>query len=160
MKNEEKYIIIDIETNALLKVKNIWMCGVKSSDMAEPKIYLEKDIKELIEFLSTKEEYTLVGHNLIEFDLVHLEKHWGIQVDNKKYDTVLKSRALCTGLHFGHTLEMWGYKLNMHKGEFNDWDKTSKEMEAYCKNDVSLTEELYFFLTELEEELAQENAQK
>jgi DNA polymerase I-like protein with 3'-5' exonuclease and polymerase domains len=45
-----------------------------------------------------------------------------------------------------HSLEAWGYRLGVYKGDFaktTDWRHWSPEMSAYCKQDVEVTRRLY-----------------
>jgi DNA polymerase I-like protein with 3'-5' exonuclease and polymerase domains len=45
-----------------------------------------------------------------------------------------------------HSLESWGYRLGLRKGDFiktGDFSKWSQEMQDYCKLDVEVTAELY-----------------
>ena len=45
-----------------------------------------------------------------------------------------------------HSLESWGYRLGLRKGDFiktGDFSKWSQEMQDYCERDVEVTYKLY-----------------
>ena len=104
----------------------------------------------------------LVGHNILKFDLAVLKKLYPRQYDIKAeiLDTLLVSRLIWTNqkeldfqkkelplnLAGRHSLESWGYRLGLRKGEFaktNDFTEWSEEMQKYCEQDVEVTHELY-----------------
>jgi hypothetical protein len=107
---------------------------------------------------------TLVGHNLTGFDLWALYKAWGIPFTvgpdtfNGRpvtiIDTLVRSRYLHpdrlndNGSFGGHSLEEWGKRLGFAKTEFNDFSEYSEHMEAYCLNDVLLTNKVHAVLQE------------
>lgn len=87
---------------------------------------------------------TIVAHNGIAFDLVWLNRLWGI--DFKRYniiDTLVLSRLLEPDRKGGHSLDAWGQRLRYPKQGFNDWQQYSETMAEYCRNDVELLRCLY-----------------
>jgi len=45
-------------------------------------------------------------------------------------------------LYGRHSLEAYGYRLGVYKGDFakdTDWEQWSPAMQEYCENDVQLT---------------------
>lgn len=102
---------------------------------------------------------TLVGHNLIGYDLWVLWRLWGIPFTvgpdtfNGRpvtiIDTLVRSRYLhpdrlnADGSFGGHGLERWGDRLKFAKTEFNDFTEYSEELECYCLNDVLLTNKVH-----------------
>jgi len=110
----------------------------------------------------------LVGHNILKFDLAVLKKLYPRQYDIKAeiLDTLLVSRLIWTNqkeldfqkkelplnLAGRHSLESWGYRLGLRKGEFaktNDFTEWSEEMQKYCEQDVEVTHELYNLIKKL-----------
>jgi len=110
----------------------------------------------------------LVGHNILKFDLAVLKKLYPRQYDIKAeiLDTLLVSRLIWTNqkeldfqkkelplnLAGRHSLESWGYRLGLRKGEFaktNDFTEWSEEMQKYCEQDVEVTHELYNLIQKL-----------
>ena len=50
-----------------------------------------------------------------------------------------------TKLYGRHSLEAYGYRLGVYKGDFakdTDWKEWSQEMQDYCIQDVKVTEKL------------------
>lgn len=111
----------------------------------------------------------LIGHNIIDYDLRVIKKLYNSQypelikkLDNKKtiIDTYLLSNMLFPDLKrhpkcppskvtisgrkiIGpHSLENWGYYLNMGKVDYEDWTIFTKEMLERCVQDVRITSEL------------------
>ena len=105
----------------------------------------------------------LIGHNIIGFDIPVIKRlyNWfnprGIIVD-----TLLLSRLyhphlldidkdrnwphMPLQLYGRHSLEAYGYRLNEYKGNFaktTDWKEWSPEMQAYCIQDVVVTNKLW-----------------
>lgn len=101
----------------------------------------------------------LIGHNIAGFDILALEK-----VADKKmvwpplYDTLIASimmfpniatisRHIPAKLQNSHSLEAWGHRLNLHKGDYQGgWEHYSNEMGEYCMQDTSVTRKLFEFL--------------
>lgn len=100
---------------------------------------------------------SLIGHNIINYDLLILKKYWGIDytigetngvsdtVGGRECfidDTLVKSKLLNPDRRGGHSLANFGNILGFKKGDYgkepNAWDKFSKEMLAYCIDDVRL----------------------
>ena len=48
----------------------------------------------------------------------------------------------------GHSLDAWGKRLRLPKGDFNDFSKFTQEMLTYCIQDVNVTTTLFLRLTE------------
>jgi hypothetical protein len=108
---------------------------------------------------------TLVGHNLLGYDLWVLWRVWGIPFTvgpdtfNGRpvtiIDTLVRSRYLNPdrlnvdgSTNKNHRLESWGERLRFAKTEWTDFTEYSEWMEAYCWNDVMLTDKVHAALTE------------
>ena len=104
----------------------------------------------------------IVGHNIIGYDLpyIHHLYPW-FNPRGTIIDTLLLSRLyhpnlldidkknayknMPTKLYGRHSLEAYGYRLGVYKGDFakdTDWKEWSQEMQDYCIQGVKVTEKL------------------
>ena len=91
----------------------------------------------------------LIGHNIIGFDNLVMEKLYGLKLNNKKvYDTWVMSQVLQYKRPHKHGLKGWGEHLNNSKIEFDEWDGYSREMLRYCVQDVMLNVDVFNHLME------------
>lgn len=101
----------------------------------------------------------VIGHNIIDYDLLALELYFGIKFDVDPFridgreveicDTLVLSKLLNPDRFGGHSLESWGNRLSFLKDDFGkqtDWQSYSKEMLKYCVQDVKLNEAVYHHL--------------
>ena len=59
------------------------------------------------------------------------------------------SRLLNPVLEKGHSLDSWGVRLGLKKGDFSDFDGgLSEDMVDYCIQDVEITHALFTHLTD------------
>ena len=160
-------IIFDIETDGLLPdVTKVHCVGLTVEGAKASQIYANQNgydcIEDALEVMAEAE--TIIGHNIIGFDLPVLKKVLGweprqsIQIE----DTLIMSRLMFPNimeldakppmrvprkLWGSHGLKAWGYRLGLLKGEFNndntEWGTFSSDMATYCANDVSITSLLY-----------------
>ena len=158
-----KHLIFDIETDGLLDtVTQVHCIAVHDVDTGEAVAYHGDAITECLEVLDKAD--TLIGHNILCFDLPVLNKlyHWAprnyvllidtlvctrlIYPDLTNDDFRLKPRHLPMKLYGRHSLEAWGFRLGVYKGDFcktTDWKEWSPEMEQYCIQDTTVTKRLY-----------------
>lgn len=162
-------LIFDIETNGLLPECKIAHClVVKDADTGEVRRF--RDLRRGVPQRESmgaglallKKAHTLVGHNILSFDIPALAKVYGfwLHKDVEIIDTLVCSRLIWANLAemdiirrrvppklIGrHSLKAWGYRLGNLKGEFGettDWSEWSQEMEDYCAQDVEVAHELY-----------------
>lgn len=100
----------------------------------------------------------LWGHNIVDYDLPLLKKLYGFEYTGGVYDTLRGSRQAYPGDELGkrdfilvrrgqmpskvqrkpHSLEAWGYRLQMPKGEHTDFSVFTLAMLDYCQQDVRL----------------------
>ena len=133
-------VVFDIETNGLDPTE-LW-CIVAKSTTGEVKKFPPNKLKEGIEFLQSAD--TLIGHNIIGYDIPVLKKLTGIELTNKVYDTLVVSRLANPARENGHALKNWGFKLGYHKLEAPDsFDTYTPDMLKYCQQDVLLNELVY-----------------
>ncbi|MBN9565039.1 MAG: DNA polymerase [Alphaproteobacteria bacterium] len=102
----------------------------------------------------------LVGHNIIGFDLPLLEKLIGLPKSVCEIrDTLIIARLMfpdtaaldnlnkLPGKLWGrHSLEAWGHRLKVHKGNHVDFSIFSEGMLDYCIQDTFVTYRLWQFL--------------
>ena len=153
-------LIFDIETDGLiLSVTKIHCIVIKNIDTNKIYSFKYDEIDKALKLLS--DATLLVGHNILKFDIQVIKKLYpDFKYKAEIFDTLLVSRLIytnrkeedfrlkevptkCIGRH---SLEAWGYRIGLRKGEFlktGDFSKWSKEMQEYCELDVAVTHELY-----------------
>lgn len=159
----ETICIFDIETNGLGGESTDVHCIVIYS--IEEDIYYEYGPDSIEEGLSKLSSFdTIVGHNIIGFDIPELEKicGWRKHKGQSVYDTLVVSRlvypdraqrdstakSIDRSMYGRHSLESWGQRLGFQKGDFSDFGEFTTEMMAYCRRDVKLNLSLYNKLLE------------
>jgi DNA polymerase I len=123
-----------------------------------------RPISEGIEMLESADE--IVGHNFLQFDLKWLEKLRQARIDREKVlDTLLAARILWPDLRESdistgvvpakligrHSLEAWGYRLGVLKGDYGktaDWKCWSPALQSYCERDCLVSAALYLHILE------------
>ena len=159
-------LVFDLETDGLLNdVTRIHCIAIYDSTTDEIETYNDEknnkySISEGIGKLLVAD--TLVGHNIIGFDLPCLGKLYNYFTPRARIvDTLLLSRLyhpnildidrkhewrqMPLQLYGRHSLESYGYRLGEYKGAFgktSDWSEWSQEMEDYCAQDVVVTTKL------------------
>ena len=106
-------------------------------------------LKEGLEYLDSAD--TLIGHNILGFDIPVIEKLYNINLLKNKNikDTLVMSRLFQPVRENGHSLKTWGYRIGYPKAEQpEDWDNYTSEMLKYCKHDVILNSKVYKYLLE------------
>lgn len=138
-----KRLAIDIETDGLDATK-IWCAVTKDIDSGEVKVW--KAANGLRQYIEDQD--LLIGHNIISFDLPVLKKLWNLNTDsNPLKDTLIMSRLFNPVLEKGHSLDSWGVRLGLKKGDFSDFDGgLSEDMVDYCIQDVEITHALFTHL--------------
>jgi len=138
-----KRLAIDIETDGL-DATEIWCAVTKNIDSGEVKVW--KSANALRQYISSED--LLIGHNIIKFDLPVLKKLWNLNTDsNPLRDTLIMSRLFNPVLEKGHSLDSWGVRLGLKKGDFSDFDGgLSEDMVEYCIQDVEITHALFTHL--------------
>lgn len=156
-------IIFDIETNGLIddltKIHCLEMYNTETKEFiscADQPGYMPID--DGLKFL----EGHISGHNILGFDNQAINKVKPNIKLGKSLDTLLLSRLIYTDLATSdlginipskligkHSLEAWGHRLKLHKGDYQGgWENWSEEMQEYCKQDVKVTVALYEKLIE------------
>ena len=135
-------IVFDIETDDL-DATRVWCIVAKEVDGTVHK-FSPNEIEEGLIFLSQAE--TLIGHNIIGFDLPVLQRLHNFQYKGKIIDTLVMSRLYNPIRENGHSLKTWGYKLSCPKQEQPEFENYSPQMLDYCEQDVILNETVYKYL--------------
>ena len=129
-------LVFDIETDDL-KATKIHCIVAQDMDTGQIYKYPPEKLSEGYELLANAD--TLIGHNIIGFDIPMVEKFGDVDLSKiPVIDTLVLSRLFNPNREGGHSLEKWGYKLGYHKIEFSDYLNYSKEMMDYCVRDVQL----------------------
>ena len=162
--------IFDIETDGLLDTMTRLHCLVildpDSGEMVS--CHTPDEVAAGIELLENAE--TVIGHNILSFDIPALRKlfpgRYTPRKDQAVLDTLICTRliypdikntdfamsrtphasALPFRLYGSHSLEAWGFRLGVYKdtfGKTTNWQEWSREMQEYCEQDVRVTERLY-----------------
>ena len=164
-------IAFDIETDGLLRELSVIHCIV-AQDLDTGEVHrfdglgTLPSIREGLALIRDADE--IWGHNIIGYDVQAIQElypKW--KPKGKVLDTLILSRLFFTdmldrdfrsrpalmpaNLYGRHSLESWGYRLNVMKSEFgktlkNDWSTYSPEMLDYCIQDTQVTLRLYELL--------------
>src|SRR6056300_1775556 len=93
--------VLDIETT--LDWKTIHLAGVFLPNSGRSiACYNVTQLREALTGIST-----LVGHNLIGFDLPRLEEVWDFKWDGQVQDTLVLGRLYNPAIDGGHSLKQW-----------------------------------------------------
>jgi len=137
-------LVFDIETDDL-KATLIHCIVAQDIDTKEIFKFTPDKLQEGYEFLATAD--TLIGHNIIGFDIPMVHKFSNVDLSNiPVIDTLVLSRLFNPAREGGHSLEKWGYKLGYHKIDFSDYLNYSEDMLTYCVRDVELNLAVYYKL--------------
>ena len=139
-------LVFDIETDDL-KATKVWCIVAQDLDSNKIFRFAPHQLESGLGLLQSADR--LVGHNIIGFDIPIIKNLLGVDLSTKKLvDTLVLSRLLNPVREGGHSLEMWGYRLNYTKTEFDDYARYSPEMLKYCTRDVQLNTMVYYKLRE------------
>lgn len=109
---------------------------------------------------------TLVGHNIISYDIPLIQEAYDFDFKGQVVDTLVLSRlfyphvldrdyeirprGMPERLYGRHSLEAWGHRLKCFKGDFakqgGAWDTYTPEMLDYCVQDTAVTVQLFELL--------------
>ena len=135
----------DIETDGLNATRVHCICAMLDNN--EPTVYnfIGGNIYgNFRDWLASEDVDTLVGHNIINFDVPILRRLSGFRWDFNLRDTLVLSRLHNPSLDGGHSLRSWGERLCDLKGDYQGgWEEYNQEMLEYCQQDVRVTKTLY-----------------
>ena len=130
-------IYLDAETNGLEPTK-VW-CVVTRENGVNLVHTTPETLSEAL-----RGSVSVVGHNLIGYDLPVLERLGGLQIAPERIiDTLVLSRLCDPSKSGGHSLRNWGNALGFPKGDHTDWSQLSQDMIDYCIRDVEVTEAVH-----------------
>jgi len=147
-------VFFDIETDGLDATKVHCICAMLDND--EPTVYnfIGGEANGLFrKWLASESVDTLVGHNIIGFDVPVLRRITGMDWSFNLRDTLVLSRLHNPSLEGGHSLRAWGERLGKYKDDYQGgWEEYSQEMLSYCQQDVRVTKNLYQHLSNQDDE--------
>ena len=141
----------DIETDGL-EANVIWCLVIHNLDTGNTYKYSDHDdalpaIEDGVAML--KNASVLIGHNIINFDNLVVEKLYGADLNSIKcVDTWVMSQVLRYKRQHRHGLKGWGEHIANSKIDYDDWSQYSREMLRYCVQDVMLNVDIYNRLME------------
>jgi len=136
----------DIETNGFDATEIHCICAMLNNN-EETTIYNflgEDNVKQFKEWLISEGVRSIVGHNIIGFDIPVMRMVGGFSWDFTIRDTLVLSRLANPSLDGGHSLRNWGNKLGNFKDDYNGgWEEFNTEMLKYCQQDVRVTKAVF-----------------
>lgn len=147
--------MFDLEANGLLPtVTRIW-CGVFKDVTTETVVEaygvnVEEGLTEILDDCDT-----LIGHNIVDFDITLLKQVMDYEYTGDVYDTFLmsmmskpdrKKHPNCPKDKGPHSLANFGAIFGRPKPEHEEWDVWSPEMLHRCKEDTEITYLAFFYL--------------
>ena len=140
----QDYTVFDIETDNLIENVTKIHC-LSYAKYVEGKVVEESTLTNydaIKDFLF--KNTTLVGHNIVRYDIPVLEKILGVDLSfHRLIDTLALSWYLYP-MKKKHGLEQWGDELGVKKPEIEDW--TNLKLEDYvhrCESDVKINSLLF-----------------
>ncbi len=167
--------IADLESNGLLnELTTIHCLGIKNINTGEAKLYVGTEVPEGAKLLMAAD--LVVFMNGIDFDIPALQKiyQWFHLTEAQVHDTLVMSRVMYPDmwdsdkkltkdkgfparLSNRHSLEAWGHRLGLHKGDYQGdpniadekerkrrkWESYNAAMGEYCLLDLEVTLKLY-----------------
>ena len=135
-------IAFDIETDGL-NPTIIYCIAAKVIGQDVTEFWTPETVKFFPAWLVEIDADTLIGHNIVGFDLPVMKKLLGFDWWGDIEDTLIMSRLDNPSREKGQSLASWGIRFNYPKGEFSDWTHYSQEMKEYCIRDVEILDKLY-----------------
>lgn len=149
MYKRERIAVLDIETN--LAHDTIWMAGVYHPHSGVSTSC--RTVDELHTALAGVD--TVVGHNLIGFDLEVLRNVWSFNWNRHVVDTLVMGRLLSPSIEGGHSLRSWAERAGGSlKEDFDSADfdlGLTQKMIDYCLADCRANWDVYCHMLELKE---------
>jgi DNA polymerase I len=142
-------LVFDIEANGLNEVivdkvprpevTRVWCLVIKDIHTGKVYRFREKDIDKGVEML--RQADTLIGHNILMYDIPVLERFYGSIDPPLVIDTLVVSRLMYPDLRNhplkGNGLKNWGKHLGCLKTEYDlGFSEYCEEMLEYCVQDV------------------------
>lgn len=148
--SNENWFVFDLETNGLYDdVTKIFCIVIYDVTRKQTFTYGPDAIDDALNHLNTA--HTLIGHNVIFYDIPVLRKLTDFQLNCHVIDTLICTRFIWPkeklfeldenqsvhnqmppGLKGSASLKAWGYRLSDNKIDFKDFSRYSQEMLDYC----------------------------
>jgi DNA polymerase-1 len=137
------YLVVDIECESLTP-DIIWVAVTKDLQTNEVKVWLKPHENNTQEFVSYLSNYTLIGHNILSFDLPVINRLCSSKLPLANcYDTLVIARLANSWNYRTHSLDDWGQRLGKAKIKFDNFEELTQEMIDYCIQDVEVTATLF-----------------
>ena len=134
-------VILDIETDGLLENVSRIHC-LSYQVLGQDEIRSLTNIQDIKNFL-LQDNLTIIGHNIIRYDIPVLEKLLQIKINSKLIDTLALSWYLYPDRD-KHGLEQWGEDLGVAKPVISDWNNLKVEDYIHrCESDVKINKLLF-----------------
>jgi hypothetical protein len=149
-------LVFDLETDGLLpEVSVVHTLSTYDTETRVSTTYDLKEVRKGIDIVMSAP--SIVGHNIIMYDLPVIKKLYGLEPKGRVRDTIVLARLayseikdvdfalardgkLPGKLIGSHSLKAWGHRLGEYKGDYTGgWEKWSQEMSDYCKQDIVVT---------------------
>tara|TARA_Y100000114_G_C11751404_1_gene324500 strand:- start:337 stop:2106 length:1770 start_codon:yes stop_codon:yes gene_type:complete len=156
-------LVFDIEADGLLDtLTKIHCIVIHDLDSKELFSFGPDKIDEAITMLEKAD--VVIGHNVIGYDIPAIKKVYPTFSIPPYVDTLICSRLIWSDIKENdfrfqrkspdfpsrligkHSLESWGYRLRLLKGDYalsNDFSTWSPAMQEYCERDVAVTVKLF-----------------
>jgi len=132
--------VVDIETDDLNATK-IHCIVARSYSSDKEKVWVGEECDQFAEWSGQIDQFIM--HNGISFDAPILNRLTGSNIKlSQVRDTLIESQLYNPIREGGHSLEVWGERLNFPKGNMTEFKYYSPEMLEYCKKDTELTSKL------------------
>ena len=159
----ETYLVFDLETDGLYEQATKVFCVViHDINKQQTFTYGPNSIADALDHLATAD--SLIGHNLIFFDIPVLQKLHSFDCKARIIDTLICTRLIWPKEKLydldteqypqvppknrgSASLKSWGWRLADHKIDFKDFSEYSQEMLDYCIQDVAVTTKLWAHIT-------------
>jgi DNA polymerase-1 len=158
-KPDETYLVFDLETDGLYEQATKVFCVViYDINKQQTFTYGPDAIANALAHLATAD--SLIGHNLLFFDIPVLQKLHLFDCKSRIIDTLICTRLIWpkeklydldteqypqvpANQRGAASLKAWGWRLADHKIDFKDFSEYSQEMLDYCTQDVAVTTKLW-----------------
>ena len=144
-------LVFDIEADGLYwDVSEVYCIVAYDLDTKAVHKFTPENILAGVDLLFSAD--TLIGHNIVRYDIPTLEKLYNRKFSGKVVDTLIISRLIYPDIRQnplgGNGLKHWGEYLNNDKIEFHDFSHYTQEMLDYCVQDVMLNVDILKAQTE------------
>lgn len=129
--------VFDIETDGIYPTKIHCLSVYRSGR----KIFSTTSYDNMRKFLLNSK--AVIGHNIIRYDLRHMERILGVKYEGRVIDTLALSWYLEPNRQM-HGLEWWGEEFGIPKPKIDDWENlTIEEYIHRCEEDVKINTKLW-----------------